>query len=95
MNLITTPAEESRRYKHLLEELWTKAKQEHFQGFPGGPVVKNPPSSAGDVRLIPGWETKIPHATVSPHATTREKPAYHNEKIQNAATKTRSSQINK
>ena len=24
-------------------------------GFPGGPVVKNPPASAGDMGLIPGW----------------------------------------
>ena len=24
------------------------------EGFPGGPVVKNPPASAGDVGLIPG-----------------------------------------
>ena len=39
--------------------------------FPGGPVVKNPPSNAGDVGLIPGWGTKIPHATgqLSPHTT--------------------------
>ena len=25
-------------------------------------MVKNLPSSAGDIGLIPGWETKIPHA---------------------------------
>ena len=31
--------------------------------FPGGPVVKNPPSSADGEGLIPGWGTKIPHAT--------------------------------
>ena len=30
--------------------------------FPGGPVVKNPPSSAGDVGSIPGRGIKIPHA---------------------------------
>ena len=30
--------------------------------FPGGPVVKNLPSSAGGVGLNPGQETKIPHA---------------------------------
>ena len=30
--------------------------------FPCGPVVKNPPSNAGDVGSIPGWGTKIPHA---------------------------------
>ena len=31
--------------------------------FPGGPVVKNPPSNAGDAGLIPGWGTKIPHVS--------------------------------
>ena len=38
--------------------------------FPGGPVVKNPPSSAGDVDLIPGRGNKIPHAVgqISPCA---------------------------
>ena len=30
--------------------------------FPGHPVVKTSPSSAGGVSLIPGWEAKIPHA---------------------------------
>ena len=30
--------------------------------FPSGPVVKNPPSSAGDVGLIAGQGTKISHA---------------------------------
>ena len=29
--------------------------------FPGSPVVKNPPSSAGDVGSIPGWGIQIPH----------------------------------
>ena len=33
----------------------------HIRGdFPGGPVVKNPSSNAGDVHLIQGQETKIP-----------------------------------
>ena len=42
--------------------------------FPGGPVVKNPTCNAGDARLIPGWGTKVPHATrqLSPHTTTTE-----------------------
>ena len=42
--------------------------------FPGGPVVKNPPSIAGDTGSIPGWGTEIPHALgqLSPHATTIE-----------------------
>ena len=42
--------------------------------FPGGPVVKNPPSNAGDMGLIPGQGTKIPHAVgqLSPLTTTTE-----------------------
>ena len=37
-------------------------------------MVKNSPSNAGDKGLIPGLETKIPHATgqLSLHATTTE-----------------------
>ena len=31
--------------------------------FPGGIVVKNPPSSMGDTGSIEDWETEIPHAT--------------------------------
>ena len=44
--------------------------------FPGGPVVKNPPSNAGDSGSIPGGGTKTSHAAgqVSPHATTTELP---------------------
>ena len=30
--------------------------------FPGGPVVKNPPSNAGDVPSVPGQGAKIPRA---------------------------------
>ena len=33
--------------------------------FPGGPVVKNLPSNAGDTGSIPGRGTKIPHAAGS------------------------------
>ena len=45
-----------------------------FSDFPGGPVVKNLPSSAGDMHSIPGQGTKIPRATgqLSLHSTTRE-----------------------
>ena len=44
--------------------------------FPGGPVVKNLPSNAGYVGLIPCWGTKIPHATgqLSQHTATKESP---------------------
>ena len=42
--------------------------------FPGGPVIKNLPSSAGDVGSITGQRTKIPHAAgqLSLCATARE-----------------------
>ena len=30
--------------------------------FPSGPVIKNQPSNAGDVGLIPGQRTKTSHA---------------------------------
>ena len=32
------------------------------RGPPGGPAAESPPSSAGDVGLIPGRRTKTPHA---------------------------------
>ena len=42
--------------------------------FPGGPMVKNPPSSAEDSGSIPDWGTKIPYAMgqFSPCATITE-----------------------
>ena len=45
-----------------------------MRDLPGGPVVKNLPSNAGDAGLIPGWGTKIPHAMgqLSSRATTTE-----------------------
>ena len=63
-------------------------KENVYRDFPGGQVVKNLPSNAEDTGSIPGWGTKIPHATgqlspcaqlLSPRASTREKPAHHNE----------------
>ena len=51
-----------------------KKKNQKAQDFPGGPVLKNLPSNAGDVGLIPGKGTKIPHAVGSTKETT-----YHNE----------------
>ena len=44
-----------------------------FWDFPGGPVVKNPPSNAGNLGSIPGPETKISHGQLSPCAATPEK----------------------
>ena len=51
--------------------IWLKIET---RGFPGGPVVKNPPCNVGDMGLIPGLGTKIAHAVeqLSPRATKRE-----------------------
>ena len=40
----------------------TKFKKNVMRDFPGGPVVKNRPSNAGDMGLIPGWGTKTLNA---------------------------------
>ena len=50
--------------------------------FPGGTVVKNLPSNAGDAGSIPGQGTKIPHALgqLSLCATTAE-PGCLNESL--------------
>ena len=42
--------------------------------FPGGPVVKNLLSNAGNMGSVPGWGTRIPHATEqrSQHTTATE-----------------------
>ena len=47
-----------------------------WRDFPGGPVVKNPPSNAGDVGSFPGHGIKIPHALEqpSPRTTTEVSP---------------------
>ena len=51
-----------------------KKKRERERDFPGGPMVKKPPSNAGDVGSIPGQGTKIPHGVgqQSLHSTTTE-----------------------
>ena len=50
--------------------------------FPGGPVVKSLPCNAEVMGLIPGWETKIPHAMgqQSLRATTTE-PTELNQRV--------------
>ena len=57
-----------------------------LRDFPGGPVVKNPPSNAEDRGSISDQGTKTPHAMgrLSPCATT---------KIPHATTKTQCIQI--
>ena len=57
-----------------------------FRDLPGGPMVKNPRSNAGDVGSIPGQGTKIPHATGAtkpmhrPHPETKTQCSQKNPK---------------
>ena len=63
-----------------------KREKTTHRDLPGGPVVENPPSNAGDRGLIPGRGARIPraanyraHTPWSPRTLTRErKPACHN-----------------
>ena len=48
-----------------------------IRDLPGGLMVKNLPSSAGDMGSIPGWGTKILHAAGQLSPRTLE-PACHN-----------------
>ena len=41
------------------QQAWMKSTG---RDVPGGPALKNPPSNAGNVGLIPGKGIKIPHA---------------------------------
>ena len=56
---------------------WDKVcqlKKSSTEDFPGGPVVKDPPSDAGNAGSIPGRGTKIPYAVgqLSPCPATTE-----------------------
>ena len=60
--------------------------------FPGGPVVKNPSSNAGDVGSIPVWRTKISYTEgqLSPHTPTED--ACQNFRSSRASRKTQHAQ---
>ena len=45
----------------MTSQVYSYFKTYQIRDFPGDPVVKNPPSNAGDVGLIPGQGTKVPH----------------------------------
>ena len=45
---------------YLLQACITQ--QDEKRDFLGGPLVKNPPSNAGDAGSTPGGGTNIPHA---------------------------------
>ena len=54
-----------------LPHLSKRRLKRHGRDFPGGAVVKNPPTNAGD---MDSWSGKIPYAVeqLSPCATTTE-----------------------
>ena len=41
----------------------------YFEDFPGGLVVKNLPSNAGDEGSIPDWGPKIPYSAMKTHSS--------------------------
>ena len=57
------PGEQELRNSVLRNYALSSLKCKRVGDFPDGPVVKNLPCNAGDAGLIPGWGTKIPHAT--------------------------------
>ena len=50
----TQPTGQRRNHEGTLKISWGK-------NFPGGPVIKNPPSNSGYMGLIPGQGTKMLH----------------------------------
>ena len=48
--------------------------------FPGSPVVQNLPCNAGDMGLIPGRETKMPHARKQLNLRATHESVHHNKK---------------
>ena len=62
------------KYQEILEiQHGGRGTKKSSQDFPGGPVVKNPRTNAGDTDSTPGWG-KIPHAVgqLSPCTPTTE-----------------------
>ena len=53
---------------------WFRETESRDRDFPGGTVVKNLSSNAGDTASVPDWGTEIPHALgqLSPHGSTTE-----------------------
>ena len=50
-----------------------KFKKDDIRDFPGGPVVKTSPSSAGGAGSIPGRGAKIPHASWPKNQNIKQK----------------------
>ena len=63
------------------EEAWWPDWRVFPRGFPGGPVIKNPPSNAGDTGSIPGQRTNIPYVMgqLSSLATRKKSTRYNGD----------------
>ena len=74
---------------------WWKKPKNTSRGFPDGPVVKNLPSNAGDMGLIPAQGTEPPHDSgqLSPIIGNYWTHAPPQESL-HGATKTQGSKIN-
>ena len=63
--LILSCSTDRRVFSFLFSKLWNAVplslQQYISRDFPGGPVVKNPPSNAGNTGSVPSGGTKIPH----------------------------------
>ena len=69
-----------RRLSHprIIRSQEARIRRSWGRDFPGGPVVENMLSNAGDVSSIPGWEAKIPHAVEQLSPRAEAKPVCHN-----------------
>ena len=61
---ISSPPEILKWWERVISQQGLKVVSQKMPSwdFPGGPVVKTSPSSAGGAGLIPGQGAKIPHA---------------------------------
>ena len=62
--------------------IWLKIET---RGFPGGPVVKNPPCNVGDMGLIPSHGSKIPKGFKETKTVCHSERSH---RMQGATTKT-------
>ena len=60
-----TPATKCGSYPKVGNSPDNSSIRKDHQDFPRSPVVKILPSKAGAVGWIPGWGTKIPHASTA------------------------------
>ena len=84
-SLLSIPSVLFKRFSNFAYAARKQKPSENQSGdFPGGLVVNNLPCNTGDVGSIPGWGTKIPHASEQPgpHATAMRsralEPVCHN-----------------